>query len=361
MRMLCLTKYTSRGPSSRYRVYQFVPHLEGEGIDVDVQSLHTDGYLCARYNGVRPPFGYLVAQFTKRILKICSATRYDIVFVQKEIFPYLPDFAESLLARAGVRMVLDLDDAVFLFYGQSPSTLKRRLLSTKFPRILKRSDLVLAGNRYLESYAGRYAKNVTLFPTVVDTDRFTPGASRPGGEEPVIGWIGSPETSSFLQEIVPALEQLSRQINFRFSIVGADAIDIRGVSVTAKSWREDEEVEDLRHFDIGVMPLPDTEWSKGKCALKLLQYMSVAIPAVSSPFGSAAEITIDGDNGFLASDRDAWVDKLGVLMKDRTLRRRIGQRGRDWVEQHYNLRRYAPLMAQYLKRLGEGRSAHEHE
>ncbi len=324
-----------------------------------MQALHNDAYLKSRFNGVRPPLGYFAARFAKRISKLCSAKQYDVIFAQKEVFPYIPDFVEAIFGLEKRNLVIDLDDAVFLFYEAAPSWFKRRFLSGKFPRLFKRSSLVLAGNRYLAAYAERYASNVVHFPTVVDTERFSPDEGSSGkavSSTPVIGWIGSPETSSFLDGIVPALEELARSERFRFLVVGAESIGIRGVSVSAKPWSEENEVDDLRGFDIGVMPLPPSEWSKGKCALKLLQYMSTGIPAVSSPYGSAAEITVDGDNGFLAKSREEWIEKLGVLLRDIELRKRMGLRGREWVKGHYSLERYAPLLALHLKQLESGHS-----
>jgi len=357
VRMLCLTKYGCLGPSSRYRVYQFLPFLEAAGIRTDIQTLHDDTYLENCFRGVKPRAGYLAGRLARRVAALCTASKYDLVFVQKEIFPYLPDIVETILTAACGRLVVDLDDAVFLFYEASRSKWTRFFLANKFPRILKRSRLVLAGNRYLQAYAEKYAPRVVHFPTVVDTDRFKPGHSPLDGEHrPVIGWIGSPETAVYLEQVRPALERLAGRERFQLSIVGAGAIELAGVPVTAKPWRLAEEVDDLQSFDIGIMPLAATEWSQGKCALKLLQYMSTGVPAVSTRTGVTEDVTTEGENGFLAGDTAEWVDKLSLLLRDAARRERVGRCGRDWVERHYSLKRYAPLLVEQLIRTMNRRS-----
>jgi glycosyltransferase involved in cell wall biosynthesis len=352
--MLCLTKYTTEGPSSRYRIYQFEPFLAEAGIEVDVQPLHDRTYLAGRFRGDRAPAFYLIERIARRIAALFSARKYDLVFIQKEIFPYLPGVVESLLYRAGVKTVLDLDDAIFLFYERASSAMKRRLLSRKIPRVISKCGLVLAGNGYLESYARKFNDNVVLFPTVVDTGRFTPDPGRGAHRTPVVGWIGSPETVRFLDDIVPALESASRRVKFSLSLVGADGVSVNGVTVESKPWSEKDEADDLRRFDVGIMPLPDTEWSRGKCALKLLQYMSTGVPAISSSQGSATEIVADGANGFLADNPEDWTRRLTELLKDEHLRKKIGDNGREWVVNHYSLSNYGPRLGRYLRAVVEG-------
>ena len=345
--MLCLTKYTTRGPSSRYRLLQFGPWLERRGIEIDVQPLHDDGYFTARFDGRRPSPAYLAGRVARRAAKLLTARRYDLVFIQKEIFPYLPGFAEWALERAGARLVLDIDDAIFLFYRG------RRFLENKFAGVVSRCALVLAGNRYLLEYASRYTDRAVLFPTVVDSERFTPVVGHRGGD-PVVGWIGSPTTSPYLQELRPALALIAERAPFSMRVVGAGSIALDGLTVESRPWSEEEEADDLRAMDVGVMPLPDTEWSRGKCALKLLQYMSAGLATVSSPRGSATEIIEDGDNGFLAATPGEWTERLTELLSDRELRVRMGTRAREWIESNYSMTHYGPKLADYLIAAAEG-------
>jgi glycosyltransferase involved in cell wall biosynthesis len=345
--MLCLTKYTVSGPSSRYRVHQFLPYLEKAGIDVDVQSLHDEGYLGHMFGGERPSTAYLLRRGVRRLLKLMAAPHYDLIFIQKEIFPSLPSVAEWLLGVSGAKLVVDIDDAIFTLYDNK-SGIMSRALRRKFPSLLGRAALVLAGNDYLKSYAERYADNVVFFPTVVDEQRFVRRRERERSAVPVCGWIGSPATAGYLRPLAPTLQRLAKRERFRLKLIGGGSLDLEGVPVDAKSWSEAEEVDDLDAVDIGLMPLDSSEWSKGKCALKLLQYMSMAIPSVASPTGGAAEIITDGVNGYLAETPDEWHDKLLRLVRDGELRRTMGERARSWIEENYCLRRYGPIMVTRL-------------
>jgi glycosyltransferase involved in cell wall biosynthesis len=347
--MLCLTKYPASGPSSRYRLLQFRPALEARGSELHLHSLHDESHLARRFAGRPSSPLYLAQRMASRLAALAGAKRYDLVFIQKEIFPWLPGFAEWALECSGARLVLDFDDAIFLSYRG------RRLLERKFERVVSRCALVLAGNRYLADYAGRFSGRVVMFPTVVDCDRFTPGVAS-DGEVPVVGWIGTPETTVFLRELGPVLARARQRAPFVLRAVGAGDISIDGVEVDVRPWSEDTEVDDLRAMDVGIMPLPDDEWSRGKCALKLLQYMSTGLATVSSPRGSAAEIITHGDNGFLPADTGEWVECLIDLLADDELRHGMGHRARGWIESNYTLANYGPRLADHLTAAVEGRS-----
>jgi glycosyltransferase involved in cell wall biosynthesis len=346
VRVLFLNKYSARGPSSRYRVLQFLPFLEPRGIRATVHALHDDAYLAARYAG-RPvsPF-YLARRTISRLSALAGATRYDLVFIQKEMFPHLIDAPEWWLARRGIRYAVDLDDAIHLMYANAGGW--RRPLRDKLPRVLARASLVLAGNRYLERYASAFTDRVLYFPTVVDTDRFVPGPRHPA-RTPVVGWMGTPETARYLGQIAPALEQASVRAPLSLMVVGADAPRLSRMRVFAKPWSEAEEPADLQSMDIGVMPLADDEWSRGKCSLKLLQYMSTGIASVTSPLASAPEFVRDGENACFASTGDEWCDRIAELAASEAKRAWIGERARAEVEANYSLRRWGPRLADALE------------
>lgn len=350
--MLCLTKYTGTGPSSRYRVHQFLPFLEKAGIEVDIRPLHDETYLECLFAAKRPSPVYMAKRGLGRLGALLGARRYDVIFIQKEIFPSLPGIAEWLLHASGGRLVVDIDDAIFTVYDSRG--LRSRALRGKFPGVLRRSTLVLAGNRYLKDFAERFAENVVLFPTVVDADKFRPPATRPELATPVCGWIGTPASVVYLKLVVPVLERLAKTEAFTLRVIGADRLNVSGVRVEHVPWHETTEVRSLAGVDIGLMPQESSEWAKGKCALKLLQYMSMGIPSVASPSGAASEIIVDGENGFLAQTPDEWHDKVRVLLRDRVLARRMGQRARVWIEENYNLQKYAPIMASLLLAVARG-------
>ncbi|HKW15526.1 MAG TPA: glycosyltransferase family 4 protein [Candidatus Krumholzibacteria bacterium] len=347
MRVLFLNKYTAGGPSSRYRVLQFLPFLASRGIHATVHALHDDHYLASRYAGRGISPFYLARRVASRLSVVATASRYDLVFIQKEMFPHLLDLPEWFLSRGGVRYVVDLDDAIHLMYGNSRSALRG-----KIPRVLSHACLVLAGNRYLEEYARRYNERVLFFPTVVDTDRFTPRVPDGAGaasDAMVVGWMGTPETVKYLDAIIPALDAAARQEAISLLVVGARAPATRGLAARSKTWSEAGEAADLRAMDAGVMPLADDEWSRGKCALKLIQYMSAGVASVSSPRGSALEFVRDGENAFFATAVEEWAGRVALLAQAPERRAEMGRRARATVEAEYSLRVWGPRFADALE------------
>jgi glycosyltransferase involved in cell wall biosynthesis len=327
-------------------VLQFLPFLEGRGVHATVHALHDDHYLAARYAGQRVSPWYLARRSLSRLGVVATASRHDLVFIQKEMLPHAIDAPEWWMARNGVRYVVDLDDAIHLMYTEARGW--RGALRGKIPRVLSRASLVLAGNRYLEDYARQYNERVLFFPTVVDTDRFTPSPARAAARTPVVGWMGTPETVRYLREITPAIEAAAQRVPLSLMVVGAGAPAATGMRVFAKRWSEVEEVTDLQSMDIGVMPLADDEWSKGKCSLKLLQYMSAGIASVTSPLGSAPEFVRDGYNAYLASTGEEWRDRVADLAASPEKRAWVGERARAGVEANYSLRVWGPRFADAL-------------
>ena len=349
MRVLFLNKYTALGPSSRYRVLQFLPYLEKRGIQFTVHALHDDNYLASRYSGGKTSPFYLASRMLSRLSVLAGASRYDLVFIQKEMLPHFIDLPEWFLWRTGVRYVVDLDDAIHLMYPDG-------LLKGKIPRVLSRAHMVLAGNRYLEDYARRYNENVVFFPTVVDTDKVYPRDSA-DRRDVVVGWMGTPETVKYLTAILPAVENAASGTPVSLLVVGAPVPPTHGIRATSKAWSEAAEASDLRAMDIGLMPLADDEWSKGKCALKLLQYMSAGVASVTSPAASAPEFVRDGENAWIARDVNEWRDRIDRLARSASLRAEMGARARVTVEEGYSLRVWGPRFVDALEwAAGDGRT-----
>ncbi len=352
MRVLFLNKYTAGGPSSRYRVLQFLPYLDGRGIQYNVHALHDDHYLASRYSGAGTSPLYLARRTMSRLSVLATASDYDLVFIQKEMLPHFIDLPEWFLWRSGVRYVVDLDDAIHLMYARAGGW--KRPLRKKIERVLSHASLVLAGNRYLEAYAQRHAEHVLYFPTVVDTVKFHPrvgGVARDSSAagDVVVGWMGTPETVKYLETVLPALGEAAASTRLSLFVVGAKTRELNGMSWRAKSWSEAEEADDLRAMDIGLMPLADDEWSKGKCALKLLQYMSAGVASVTSHAASAPEFVRDGENACFATSEAEWRDRLVALAQSWDQRAEMGRRARATVEADYSLRVWGPRFVDALE------------
>jgi glycosyltransferase involved in cell wall biosynthesis len=345
-------------PGQRFRIEQWDPHLRARGIDITYSPfaspelttlLSLPGHVGAKALGV-------LRALTRRVAESRAAAKYDLLYVFREGALAGPALAERLVLRSGLPMVFDFDDAVWIRYvSPSNSYLSYLRCPGKTATLSRLARHVLAGNDYLKSYAERFNSSVSVVPTTVDTKRFAPPAARPG-QRPVIGWTGSFSTSRYLQLIKPALERLRRSHDFRFVVVGGAGFHAEGVDVEDRPWRSATEVQDLLDFNIGVMPLPDTEWERGKCGFKALVYMALGISAVASPVGVNSEIVQHGVNGLLASSPEEWESALGRLLADAELRRRLGQAGRATVESRYATSIHAPRVAAIFEAAVSSRS-----
>ena len=232
------------------------------------------------------------------------------------------------------------------------------------PILLKRACAVIVGNKHLARYASQHAVRVEVVPTVVDTDRFDerrhPGgrleSSAPG---PVtIAWIGLAYNFAYLNQLIPALKHLQRVEGVRFRVISSRAPVLPGVEVEFREWSIESEVIALQSSHIGVMPLPDNEWARGKCGLKVLQYMAIGIPAVASPVGCNEDIIRHGHNGFLAHSEEEWIIILSQLCRDSELRARIGRAGRKTVQERFSLHVWGPRLVDHYRQLGtDGKAA----
>jgi glycosyltransferase involved in cell wall biosynthesis len=364
-RVLFLTKYGRSGASSRYRVLQYLPYLESHGFQCDVQSLHGDEYGAAFFARREKRFPYYLGRIARRTAAVLGASRYSAVFIQKELVPYAPPVLEFILRAMRARIIYDIDDAIFLLYGESKRVWVQRMLGGKIPAALRWSSAVLAGNAFLHAYALAHNPHAILFPTVVDHAKYrvksyagVPGELREGQDSlPVIGWIGSPETVGYLLERTDLLRRVAARYPFELRVIGAPQAAVPGIVVRAIPWDERTEAAEIARCDIGIMPLPDSPWAKGKCGLKLLQYMAAGLPVVSSPDGGADTIVQHGVQGFVARSDEEWYSYLLTLLDNPGLRARMGSAGRSRVEEHFSLEQWAPRMADVLRACIRGERA----
>jgi glycosyltransferase involved in cell wall biosynthesis len=335
--LLILSRYARLGASSRLRFYQFISYLESSGFRITIEPLLDDEYIINLYAGRRAHFISIVKTYFNRLLYIKNSARFNIVWVEKELLPWLPAWLELNLLPQHISLVVDYDDAIFHQYDQHQSALVRWLLGNKIDTVMHRANLVIAGNSYLADRARQAgARQVEILPTVVDTTRYCV-FSRLDNNQVTIGWIGSPATAHYLQLIAPALREVGKIRKVRLVAVGANASQLEGLPIEAVQWTEESEVEQIQHFDIGIMPLPDEPFERGKCGYKLIQCMACGKPVVASPIGANAEIVRDGVEGFWASSQADWISMLTRLIDDSSLRISMGSAGRARVENVYSL------------------------
>ncbi|MDB5797078.1 MAG: hypothetical protein JWP36_980 [Paucimonas sp.] len=341
MKMLMLTRYGRQGASSRLRSLQYLPWLAGAGIAVDVAPLFDDDYLHRLYAGTRTSWTRVVLAYWRRIVQLRRARQYDLVVIEKEIFPYLPAWTEQWLATCGTPVLVDYDDAIFHRYDR-PGNPLLRVLRGKIDTVMASASTVVCGNDYLAAHArAAGAADVVVIPTAVDLARYRPTPA-PARRKCVVGWIGTPKTVGYLAQVLPALRMAAKLLPLRLVVVGA-SIPAPGVEVECRPWSEDTEAADIASIDVGIMPLPDAPWERGKCAYKLIQYMACARPVVASPVGANLSVVEEGGNGYLAANPLQWRDALLRLASDSALRQHMGRSGRLMVESRYCLARTAPL------------------
>ena len=348
-KVLFLSRYARLGSSSRLRLYQYLPYLQNAGIDATLAPFFDDDYVLGIYGGKVAKLPILKAYFD-RLRFMLKAGRFDAVWVEKEMLPWIPAWLELGLFPAKLPLIVDYDDAVFHRYDQHRLSLVRGLLGRKIDRGMQRADLVVAGNEYLANRARNAgASRVEILPTVVDVGRYGVTSRIPGAQQlPVIGWIGSPLTAKYLNLIAPALHEIVSRRLGRVIAVGANANRLDDLPVEILPWAEATEVNDIQGFDIGIMPLPDSPFERGKCGYKLIQYMACGKPVVASPVGVNSMIIRDGVDGFLASTHQEWISALTRLIADPKLRQQMGHAGRLRIENEFSLQRAAPRLVSLI-------------
>lgn len=354
MNVIFLTQTPFEGPASRYRVYQYIDFLQSQGVNCTVvPAISTNLFKKLYYSdNFMDKFCYFSVSLLNRFKDLFKIKNYDIVFMQREIIPYLfPPVLEKIIARLNGRLVFDFDDAIFLPPKKQGLLYKLTSSQNKVSEIIKVSQYVVTGNNFLKEYALTYNKNVEVIPTSIDTERYSLKQKKDVSDKVTIGWIGTPSNLSYLYSLTNVLQNLSRRYKIVVKIIGGKGARIESVDIISCKWRYETEVEDIQSFDIGIMPLLNNEWSKGKCGTKILQYLSVGVPVVCSPVGVNKEIIKDGINGFLANSDEEWVEKLSRLIKDEKLRHRFRENGRRIVEEQYSINANAPKLKSVLEKV----------
>lgn len=349
LKVLVLARYTSLGASSRLRFYQFFDYLEAHDLKVDITPLFDDDYLTNLYAGSEPRWTKVAMAYWERVSALWSSRKYDLIWLEYEALPWLPGWLEMALGLGRMPYVVDYDDAIFHRYDLHRTGLVRFMLGKKIDRIMAGSQMVIAGNQYLAERAVRAgAKGVEIFPTVVDAARYQPKYNS-NPDVVTIGWIGSPSTQRYLSITLGAISKLCEMGEpIRLVVVGGNLTGQASLPVENILWSEAGEVGMIQSFDVGIMPLPDSPWERGKCGYKLIQYMACGKPVVASPVGVNQKIVEHGINGFLAGNEEEWVNYLLRLIKDPLLRIEMGKKGRAKVEAEFSLELAAPRLLSFI-------------
>lgn len=358
IRVLALVKYGPLGASSRMRALQYLPWLENKGLHVTVQSLMDDDSLRSRYQRGGYAIAHLLSSYAQRVKAMLGRASFDVLLIEKEALPWWPLWAELALLR-GVPFILDYDDAIFHNYDLHRLPWVQHVYGRRLDGLMAHASLVIGGNEYLAQRArDAGAPWVEVIPTVIDLARYpikSAGTNEVLDSLPRIVWIGSPSTVHYLQTIAESLQVLAKRVPFILRVIGGGEIHFPGVITEVVTWTEATEVTSIQAGQVGIMPLEDTPWERGKCGYKLIQYMACGLPVVASAVGANNDIVIPDQTGLLARNTDDWIAGLELLLKDASLRQRMGDAGRARVEELYCIQKTAPQLVNLLIDVVDGR------
>ncbi len=356
MKILALTRYDRLGASSRVRIMQYAPSMLDEGVALTISPLFSDRYVEQMQLGVRDWLS-VICGYVKRITVLLLSYRFDLLWIEKEALPWLPFFFERIMRSKRLPYVIDYDDAVFHYYDQHANKWVRKLLGGKHPRLIAGAQSVIVGNKYLKDFVSKYTTcEVVEIPSVVDTQKYDSSRClRPIGDTALsrvkCGWVGQRSTSVYLLPLKELFSELAGAGISDFISIGFDVVPL-GLPMSYVAWSESTEVDSLCSLDIGLMPLHDGLFERGKCGYKLIQYMACGLPVIASDIGVNREIVRHGIDGFLVCDIEEWAAAIRQLAADAQLRKSMGQAGRARVNALYSLNGRAPQLIAALKREG---------
>lgn len=343
-----------RSPSQRFRFEQYIDFLKQNGFECHHSYLldANDDKIFYSSGMAFSKAAIVVKSFRKRFRESAS-TRYDIVFVQRECFMLGTSWFEKRFGKRS-KMIFDFDDSIWL---QNVSDANRKFSFLKNPNktsaIIGYADLVFAGNQYLADYARQFNNRVVIVPTTIDTAEYQKLKSERNSKSVCIGWSGSITTIQHFNFAVPFLKKIKEKYGERVSIkvIGDGNYSNPELGITGIPWKKEDEIKEISSMDIGIMPLPDDEWTKGKCGLKGLLYMALEVATVMSPVGVNTEIIQDGENGFLASSEEEWIAKISLLVEDELLRKKLASNGRITVVNRYSVQSQQENYLKYFQQV----------
>lgn len=329
-----------RSPGQRYRFEQYFDYFEQNNIICDLANIiseQDDKIMYQSKNYLKKAIVAINAYKT-RYFNLKDIQEYNLVVIYREAIPTRSVFFEKMISKKNIPVVLDFDDAIWV---KDVSEVNKKLSwfknEKKIEQILPLCTHVTCGNSYLHDYAKKFNSNVSIIPSTVDTDHYVP-IKRTYDKKVRIGWVGSHTTIKHFEKILNVFKKIKEKYreNVEFIVIGDEHYKNTELEIKVLKWENNKEVELFNSFDIGVMPLPNNEWTKGKCGMKGLLYMSVGIPAVISAVGMNNDIIENGIDGFLPFGEEQWFDVLSKLIDDPKLRKKIGEKGRDKVIKKYS-------------------------
>jgi glycosyltransferase involved in cell wall biosynthesis len=357
MKTLFLVPYPKGfAPSQRLKFEQYLTLFEKTGFQIDFLPFFDAsfyGTIYAKGNIARKILGTLRC-IVRRLLLIPSllSGKYERVFIHLEAMPLGPPVLEWVAKIRGIPIIYDIDDLVFLKKANSRNSWIDLLrFRNKVRWIMKWADTVIVCTEHLREFALLYNDNVINISSTIDLSHYQPEKDAMRNGVVTAGWSGSHSTAPFLALLAPVIRELGTKHEFRVFMYGATDVD-PGFECESQAWSEESEVPVIKRFDIGLYPLPDSEWVLGKSGLKALQYMALGVPPVLNPVGANLNIVEDGVNGLFASSESQWLQQLNRLLSDPELRKSLGSAARKTIEERFSVERNGPLYVRALNGLG---------
>lgn len=360
LKVLFLTRYPLDGASSRYRVHQYVPALEALGVQCTVQSFMDDEMYRLSFSQGRTftKTCMTLQAIAKRLHTLSGWRDYDLIYMQRELFPFAPPWVEQWMSRRGAVMLFDYDDALFIKKPSRYNPIATLLRSpSKTLDIFRVVDCVVAGNDWLRDRAIAEGGRAVTLEVAEDTNRIAMHPPHSNQRPVTIGWLGSKTTVKYLRLIEPVLQDLARaHPDLRFEIVGGGDFEMAGVRWIHTEWSLDAELHALQRFDIGLMPLPEEDWANGKSGGKARTYMAAGIVPVCQDIGYNRQLIRQGETGFLCNTTQEWRETLERLIADDLLRQQVAVAARADVEERFSLQGQAAAMRALFDRVLSSRS-----
>lgn len=329
-----------RSPNQRFRIEQYITYLSENGFECELSPLldADDDKVFYASGAILQKISIILKSIRKRKQDLRNIKKYSLVFLVRQSLLTRGTWFEKAVKDKNIPIIYDFDDAIWLSDVSNANKAFAWLKDpTKIETSIRLSSLIFAGNDYLADYARQFNKRISVIPTTIDIGEYKP-LEKKKSQILTIGWSGSLTTIKHFEYALPFLSKLKAEYGdlIQIKVIGDANYRNEELGIVGQAWKKDTEVEDLCEFDIGIMPLPDDKWAKGKCGLKGLQYMALGIPTIMSPVGVNSSIIQQGENGFLASDESQWLTYLRELLTNAELRRTVGLKARQTVEQKYS-------------------------